>query len=118
LDRRSWAVEVSPVVIARIRQFIGVDLSADKITLDRLKRLVRRLATPLNILALLEILFRQQAQTRGISDAEFVEGLTADEDPSPVDRALKAFFEEIIRRVPRRPIRQQLRATLVEHFGR
>lgn len=93
---REWIVSVTVGSMKRVRDVLGVNLGT--VLQDNMKPLTELLEDPIQLVDVLYVLCKPQADADGITDVEFGESLCGD----PFAEAVDAFLEGLIDFFPNR----------------
>jgi hypothetical protein len=104
---RTWVVELNVTLVGRVRKLLGIDLY--RIGDDRFKKLDEILGDPCQLVDLLYVICKDQADTHQISDEDFGRAFAGD----VLESAERAFVEALVDFFPNPKSREALRA-LVE----
>lgn len=87
---RGWDVAINVLAVKRVRGMLGVDLNG--LITDGARPLAALLDDPCQLVDVLYVLCRNQAEDAGITDEQFGEAMGGDS----LSRAADAFLEELI----------------------
>lgn len=105
-ESREWKVSINVSAIKRVKSLLDVDL----LDIGDGKLFERLIDQPCDLVDVLYVLCKEQADQRGLTDAHFGESMGGD----ALDSATKALLEELVDFFPkrRRPILQKALAKL------
>ncbi len=86
---REWLVQVNVTAVKRCRAFLGIDLY--KLVEDKFTGLAELLGDPVNLVDVVYVLCKDEAEKRGVTDEDFGRSMGGDS----LERAAEAFLSAL-----------------------
>jgi hypothetical protein len=103
---RAWSLQIHVLAVKRVRAMAGVDLYS--LVADRFEGLGKLLADPVQLVDVLYVLCKDDADRLSITDEDFGRGMAGD----AIEHASAAFLEELVDFFPEPRVRAGLRKVM------